>query len=333
MKVSYTKALQAPSIILLLLWMIVPLSMTLYFSFMRYNLLYPERTGFTGSLNYDFFLTDPALFDAVLNTLTLVGSIITISVVLGMGIALLLQEAFRGRGIVRVMLISPFFIMPTVNALIWKNMFMNPVYGLFAFVSGLFGWPIIDWLSDLPLLSIIIMLSWQWTPFALLIFMTSLQSMDKEQIEAAEIEGASFWSKFYYLTLPHLSRAIAVVIMIQAIFHLSIFAEIFVTTGGGPGYDSTNTTFLIFTQALLQFDVGVASAGGVFAIIIANIIAKLVNNPKIIVGTKFEKQRVRKPKDIANEVINTAFPTDECVFSIDSRLFKPSSLFNLYLYK
>ena len=273
MKVSYTKVLQAPSIILLLLWMIVPLSMTLYFSFMRYNLLYPERTGFTGSLNYDFFLTDPALFDAVLNTLTLVGSIITISVVLGMGIALLLQEAFRGRGIVRVMLISPFFIMPTVNALIWKNMFMNPVYGLFAFVSGLFGWPIIDWLSDFPLLSIIIMLSWQWTPFALLIFMTSLQSMDKEQIEAAEIEGASFWSKFYYLTLPHLSRAIAVVIMIQAIFHLSIFAEIFVTTGGGPGYDSTNTTFLIFTQALLQFDVGVASAGGVFAIIIANIIA------------------------------------------------------------
>ena len=273
MKVSYTKALQAPSIILLLLWMIVPLSMTLYFSFMRYNLLYPERTGFTGSLNYDFFLTDPALFDAVLNTLTLVGSIITISVFLGMGIALLLQEAFRGRGIVRVMLISPFFIMPTVNALIWKNMFMNPVYGLFAFVSGLFGWPIIDWLSDFPLLSIIIMLSWQWTPFALLIFMTSLQSMDKEQIEAAEIEGASFWSKFYYLTLPHLSRAIAVVIMIQAIFHLSIFAEIFVTTGGGPGYDSTNTTFLIFTQALLQFDVGVASAGGVFAIIIANIIA------------------------------------------------------------
>ena len=273
MKVSYTKVLQAPSIILLLLWMIVPLSMTLYFSFMRYNLLYPERTGFTGSLNYDFFLTDPALFDAVLNTLTLVGSIITISVVLGMGIALLLQEAFRGRGIVRVMLISPFFIMPTVNALIWKNMFMNPVYGLFAFVSGLFGWPIIDWLSDLPLLSIIIMLSCQWTPFALLIFMTSLQSMDKEQIEAAEIEGASFWSKFYYLTLPHLSRAIAVVIMIQAIFHLSIFAEIFVTTGGGPGYDSTNTTFLIFTQALLQFDVGVASAGGVFAIIIANIIA------------------------------------------------------------
>jgi len=273
MKLSVSKALQAPSVILLLLWMIVPLSMTIYFSFMRYNLLYPERYGFNGLSNYDFFLTDPALFSAVTNSITLVGSIIAISVILGLGIALLLQETFKGRGIVRVLLISPFFIMPTVNALIWKNMFMNPVYGLFAFVSGIFGWPVVDFLSDFPLLSIIIMLSWQWTPFALLIFMTSLQSMDTEQVEAAELEGAGFWSKFRYLTLPHLGRAIGVVVMIQAIFHLSIFAEIFVTTGGGPGYDSTNTTFLIFTQALLQFDVGVASAGGVFAIVVANIIA------------------------------------------------------------
>ena len=273
MKFSISKALQAPSVILLLLWMIVPQSMTIYFSFMRYNLLYPERYGFNGLSNYDFFLTDPALFSAVTNSITLVGSIIAISVILGLGIALLLQETFKGRGIVRVLLISPFFIMPTVNALIWKNMFMNPVYGLFAFVSGIFGWPVVDFLSDFPLLSIIIMLSWQWTPFALLIFMTSLQSMDTEQVEAAELEGAGFWSKFRYLTLPHLGRAIGVVVMIQAIFHLSIFAEIFVTTGGGPGYDSTNTTFLIFTQALLQFDVGVASAGGVFAIVVANIIA------------------------------------------------------------
>ena len=272
-KTSLIKLLQAPSIVLLFLWMIVPLSMTIYFSFMRYNMLYPERTGSAGFLNYEFFLTDPALPDAVMNSLILVGSIILISVVVGLFIAILLQNSFRGRGIVRVMLISPFFIMPTVNALLWKNMFMNPVYGLFAFISGLFGLPVIDWLSDLPLTSIVIMLSWQWIPFAVLIFMTSLQSMDQEQVEAAEIEGAGFWANLRYLTLPHLSRAISVVIMIQAIFHLSIFAEIFVTTSGGPGYNSTNTTFLIFSQALLQFDVGVASAGGVFAIIVANIVA------------------------------------------------------------
>jgi len=272
-KTQLIKSLQAPSIILLFLWMIIPLSMTIYFSFMRYNLMYPEREGPAGFSNYEFFLTDPALPDAVINSLILVGSVISISVVLGLLIAILIQKTFRGRGIARVMLISPFFIMPTVNALLWKNMFMNPVYGIFAFISTTFGLPVIDWLSDLPLFSVILMLSWQWTPFAILIFMTSLQSMDQDQVEAAEIEGAGFWAKFRYLTLPHLSRSIAVVIMIQAIFHLSVFAEIFVTTAGGPGYDSTNTTFLIFSQALMQFDAGVASAGGVFAIIIANIVA------------------------------------------------------------
>ncbi|MEM7198023.1 MAG: sugar ABC transporter permease [Pseudomonadota bacterium] len=270
---SIARLLQTPSVVLLFLWMIVPLSMTIYFSFMRYNLLYPERFGFAGDLNYDFFLTDPALVPAVVNTVVLVGSILLISIILGIALALVLQTEFWGRGIVRVMMISPFFIMPTVNALMWKNMFMNPVYGLFAVLAIALGTEPIDWLADMPLLSIIIMVSWQWTPFALLIFMTSLQSIDYEQLEAAEIDGASPWNKFRFVILPHLARPIAVVVMIQTIFHLSIFAEILVTTGGGPGYDSTNTTFLIFSQALLQFDVGVASAGGVFAIILANIFA------------------------------------------------------------
>lgn len=267
------KLLQAPSVILLLLWMIVPLSMTLYFSTVRYNLLYPGPLEFDGLANYEFFITDSAFFPALINTLVLVGSILLITVVLGLALALLVNRPFFGRGIVRVLLISPFFIMPTVNALIWKNMMMNPVYGIFAAIATAFGAEPINWLADMPLFSIIIMVSWQWTPFAVLIFITSLQSQDTEQQEAASLDGASSWAIFRYLTLPHLARPIAVVIMIQTIFHLSIFAEIFVTTSGGPGYDSTNLAFLIFSQALLQFDVGVASAGGVFAIILANIVA------------------------------------------------------------
>ncbi|MBL1406563.1 MAG: sugar ABC transporter permease [Hyphomicrobiales bacterium] len=273
MNKSLTRFLQGPSIIVLLLWMIVPLGMTVYFSTIRYHLLYPERSGFIGLENYEFFYTDPAFWPALNNTLILVSSILFISVVLGLAVSVLINRPFFGRGLVRVMLISPFFIMPTVNALIWKNMMMNPIYGLFAVISHTFGQEPVDWLTDFPLLSIIIMVSWQWTPFAILIFMTSLQSEDGEQKEAAILDGAGFWARFYNLTLPHLARPIAVVIMIQMIFHLSIFAEIFVTTGGGPGFASTNLAFLIFSQALLQFDIGVASAGGVFAIILANIVA------------------------------------------------------------
>ena len=150
---------------------------------------------------------------------------------------------------------------------------LNPIYGLFAVAAQAVGAEPVDWLAQFPLLSVIIIVSWQWTPFAILIFMTSLQSQDQEQKEAALLDGAGFWARFWNLTLPHLSRPIAIVLLIQMIFHLSIFAEIYVTTGGGPGTRSTNLAFMIFSQALQGFDVGVASAGGVFAIILANIVA------------------------------------------------------------
>ncbi|KAK3604133.1 hypothetical protein CHS0354_001940 [Potamilus streckersoni] len=267
------KILLAPSVIMLFLWMIVPLVMTIYFSLIRYNLLYPEQNEFTGWENYEFFLTDIAFWPAVQNTLVLTGSVLFLTVVLGLLLAAMMIRAFPGRGIVRVLMISPFFIMPSVNALLWKNMMFHPVYGIFAWISQQIGLQPIDWLADYPMLSVVIIVSWNWLPFALLIFMTSLLSFDREQREAAMIDGAGALNMFRYMYIPHLSQPIAVVIMIQTIFHLSVFAEIYVTTGGGPGTDTTNLAFLIFAQALLQFDVGIASAGGLIVVILANIVA------------------------------------------------------------
>ncbi len=263
----------SPSVILLLLWMIVPLAMTLYFSFLRYNLLMPGTEEFTGFLNYEFFLTDPAFFDAMFNTLLLVGGVLLITIVGGILLALLLDQPVFGQGIVRLLVIAPFFVMPTVSALVWKNMLMHPVNGLFAWIANVFGVQPVDWFAQIPLLSIIFIVAWQWLPFATLILLTSLQSLDGEQQEAAEMDGAGMLSKFFYLIVPHLSRAITVVILIETIFLLSIFAEILVTTNGGPGTETTNIAFLVYAQALLQFDVGMASAGGVVAVIIANIVA------------------------------------------------------------
>jgi sorbitol/mannitol transport system permease protein len=172
-----------------------------------------------------------------------------------------------------VLLISPFFIMPTVNALLWKHMMMNPIYGVLAQVWIFFGAEPVDWLTDWPLLSIIIMIAWQWLPFATLIFMTALMSLNREQLEASRMDGATYLQQVRYMYLPHLGRSMAVVIMIEMIFLISVFAEIFTTTGGGPGDASTNMAFLIFKQALLNFDAGVASAGALFAVILANIAA------------------------------------------------------------
>jgi sorbitol/mannitol transport system permease protein len=268
-----TLPLMAPSVIVLLLWMIVPLALTIWFSFQRYNLVVPTISGFAGFENYHFLLTDPALWTAMLNTLYLVGWVLVITVALGTLFAVLFDQEFWGRGVARLLVIAPFFVMPTVSALVWKNLLMHPVNGLFAFFSGVLGLPPVDWFANLPLTSIVLIVSWEWVPFATLILLTAIQSLDNEQKEAARMDGAGPFSMFFFIILPHLSRAISVVIMIETIFFLTIFAEILVTTAGGPGLASTNLAFLIYTRALLEFDVGSASAGGVIAIILANIVA------------------------------------------------------------
>ena len=150
---------------------------------------------------------------------------------------------------------------------------MDPVNGLFAHLFKAFGAEPVIWLTDAALPSIIMIVSWQWLPFATLILLTALQSLDRDQLEASEMDGANSFSRFIFIILPHLARPITVAILIQTIFLLSIFAEILVTTNGGPGTATTNLTYLIYVQSLLQFDVGAGSAGGVIAIILANIVA------------------------------------------------------------
>ena len=263
----------SPAVLLLLGWMIVPLSMTVYFSFLYYNLLQPGATPFAGWENYYWFVTDPSFKAAIINTLVLVGGVLCITTIGGLGLAILLDRPMFGQGVIRIMVIAPFFVMPTVAALVWKNMFMNPVNGVFGRIANSLGFPPVDFFGQIPLASITVIVSWMWLPFATLILLTALQSLDHEQLEAAEMDGAGGWNRFWFIVLPHLARAITVVILIQTIFLLSIFAEILVTTNGGPGTATTNLTYLIYVSSLLQFDVGMGSAGGVIAIILANIVA------------------------------------------------------------
>jgi sorbitol/mannitol transport system permease protein len=270
---TVARSMLAPSVLLLLVWMIVPLVFTLWFSFQRYDLLNPINDGFVGLSNYVMFYSNPAFLQSIVNTLVLVLSVLAITVVGGILLALLLDQPMWGQGIVRILVISPFFVMPPVAALVWKNMIMHPGYGVFADIARLFGAKPIDWFAQYPLFSVILIVAWQWLPFATLILLTSLQSLDGEQKEAAEMDGAGFLSRFWYLTLPHLARAITVVVLIQTIFLLGVYAEILVTTNGGPGYASTNLPFLVYQKALLDYKIGQASAGGVIAVILANIVA------------------------------------------------------------
>lgn len=265
--------LQWPAVGSLLLWMIVPLVLTIYFSFLRKNLLNPDLKGFAGLDNYRFLWEDPAFLPAIINTMILTGSVLVITVGLGTLLAVLYDHRFFGRNVATLLVIAPFFVMPTVSALVWKNMIMHADYGLIAICLQAIGLPPINWLGAYPMLSIIIIVSWEWLPFAFLILFTSIKSLDHEQREAASIDGATGSQLFFHITVPHLKRAIGVVVMIETIFLLSIFAEIYTTTSGGPGTATTNLTYLVYLLGIGQSDIGIASAGGLLAVVLANVVA------------------------------------------------------------
>jgi sorbitol/mannitol transport system permease protein len=263
----------APSVIVLFIWMIIPLSMAIYYSFRVYRLISPDRTGWVGFTNYKWFINSPEFWLAISNTLLLVGGVLVITIVLGTLIALLIDQPVWGQGPLRILVISPFFVMPPVAASIWENLFMHPQNGMLASVAQGLGMKPILFMESYPMASVIFIVSWEWLPFATLILLTALQSLSSEQLEAAEMDGASALSRFRYIILPHMTRAITVVILIQTIFLLGIFGEIFTTTQGGPGSASTTLPYMIFKQAIAAKDIGRAAAGGIIAVILANIVA------------------------------------------------------------
>ncbi len=272
---SAARYMMAPAVVLLLGWMLVPLIMTLFFSFKKYLPLRGDSLGdgldWVGFDNYVRFVGSSSFWPSVQATLIIVVGVLLITVTLGILLAILLDQPMWGQGIVRILVISPFFVMPTVSALVWKNMFMDPTNGLLAHLYRFFGAEPVQWLSQASMESIIIIVSWSWLPFSTLILLTAIQSLDSEQLEASEMDGAPKLKQFWYIILPHLGRAITVVVLIQTIFLLSVFAEIFVTTGGAFG--TKTLTYLIFQRVLESQNVGLGSAGGVYAIILANLVA------------------------------------------------------------
>jgi len=265
--------LNSPAVAVLFIWSVVPFLMTIWFSFRRYNLMEPTRTGFDDFGNYRYLLSDPGLLTAISNTVILLGAVLVLTIGLGTLLAILFDQEIFGRGIARVLVLAPFFVMPTVSALLWKNLMLHPDNGLFAAAFRVVGLQPIDWFAVAPLTTVIVIVSWQWLPFAFLTLLTAVQSLDEERKEAARMDGAGPIAMFRYIIWPHLGRAVAATSMIETIFLLGIFAEIYVTTAGGPGFASTNLSFLIYRYVLMEYDIGAAAVAGLLAILLANLLA------------------------------------------------------------
>ncbi|RMI28894.1 carbohydrate ABC transporter permease [Streptomyces triticirhizae] len=266
-----TRAPLLPALVFLILVTQLPFAATLVISLFEWNALYPEDRAFTGLDNYESVLGESSLRGAVFTTALLTATVVIVSLLLGLALALLLDRRFRGRGLVRTMAITPFLVVPVAAALMWKHLLFNPEYGLLNGLLGKFGdlfgftAPQPDWISDMPLLAVEISLIWQWTPFMMLILLAGLQSRPAELAEAARIDGAGDWQIFRHLTLPHLRRYLELGALLGSIYVVQNFEAVYTLTGGA--LDTANLPFVIYREFYRAQDYGVASAAGVLVVI------------------------------------------------------------------
>lgn len=260
-----------PALIFVIITTQLPFAVTLVVSFFHWNSLRPNDRGFAGVSNYVQVFADPDLRHAVWTTIVLTASVVLISLAIGLALALLLNQRFIGRGVVRTLLIAPFLVVPVAAALLWKHAILNPVYGLLnGLLTGLWNLfgahnpPQLDLLTDQPLAAIIASLVWQWTPFMMLILLAGLQSRPADAIEAAQMDGANGWHVFRYITLPHLRQYLELGGLLGAIYIVQNFDAVFTLTSGGLG--TSNLPYAVYKTFYIANEYGVASAAGVVTV-------------------------------------------------------------------
>ena len=258
----------------------VPFLATLILSSLDWNVLRPGSRRFTGLSNYSTVFTDERLRNAVQNTIVLTASVVLVSLLVGLALAVLLDRRFPGRGLARTLLIAPFLVMPVAAALLWKHAIYNPDYGLLngtlnavsRFVGAGEG-PTVDWVSDMPMTAVVLALVWQWTPFMMLIILAGLQAQPGDVLEAARVDGASGVQTFRHITLPHLRQYLELSVLLGSIYIVQTFDAIFTITQGGPGTATTTLPYEIYLTMFRKYEYGEAAAAGVVVVIGTIIVA------------------------------------------------------------
>ena len=262
-----------PAFIYVFLLTQIPFVLTIYYSFFSWNLLKEGSFRFAGLDNYTRLVTNESIRTAVLNTVVLTVSVIAISVVLGLAVAMLLNSEVFGKGFMRTLMIAPFLIMPTAGALIWKDTLLNPLFGLLPYLLTPLGLSRVDWVNRFPMATVVAVEVWRWTPFMMLIILAGLQSQNPEVLEASRVDGANAFQAFRRITLPLVRPFIELGALLGSLFVVQTYDSIFMLTYGGPGEDTTNIPFLLYLVAFQGYSIGQASAIGVVAVIITIVVA------------------------------------------------------------
>jgi sorbitol/mannitol transport system permease protein len=292
-----------PALIFTIVVTQIPFLLTIAISTLNWNVLeggdrnflgFGEYESFAGIDNFISVFTDDRLRTAVVNTIVLTASVVLISLLLGLLLAVLLDRKFPGRGVARTLLIAPFLVMPVAAALLWKHALYNPDYGLF---NGVLNWvwqlfgaeegPIIDYVSSTPMPAVIAALVWQWTPFMMLILLAGLQSQPGDVLEAAKIDRASPSQTFRFITLPHLRQYMELSVLLGTVYIVQTFDAIFTITQGGPGSATTNLPYEIYLTMFRKYEYGEAAAAGVVVVIGTIIVATFALR---VISSLFEEE-------------------------------------------
>ncbi|MBB5220566.1 multiple sugar transport system permease protein [Amaricoccus macauensis] len=254
--------LVAPALLVLLATTTVPIAFLIWNSFQTINLAMPFLDGFAGLANYRQMSGDPAFWHSLQLTAIYTGSTVVMQLVIGLGLALLVLQIPRGQWLFRIFAILPIVLAPVVVGLFWRTLMFAPNFGMIDFATRALGLGTVNWLgSPTPaLVSVIVIHTWQWTPFAFLVLLASLASLPEDLYEAARLDRASAWRRFIHITLPLLRPAIVIVIIMRAMTALSAFAAIYAATGGGPGTATEILNLYAYRISFTQLDFGYGSA-------------------------------------------------------------------------
>jgi multiple sugar transport system permease protein len=256
----------APAVLVLAFTCLYPVIKGFELSFFEWSLGTPiESRKYIGWENFSWALHDPALYNSIKVTLIFTACSVTAELILGLAIAFLLEKGLRGIVLLRTAFIIPIMIAPVVVGLLWRYLF-DANFGLINFVVRLFGFEPKVWLGTpgLAMPAVIITDVWQWTPFMFILFLAGLQSLPKDPVEAAQVDGATTWQVIRQVKLPLLAPVIWVAVILRIIDAFRSLEVMFIMTFGGPGRETEVLSLNIYKTAFTSQRLGLAAVHAIF---------------------------------------------------------------------
>ena len=274
----FAGALLAPAFAALLATTTFPLLYLIWTSAFRVDLAMPFTNGFVGIDNYRGLLADSRFWSSLSVSMIYTVSTVVLQVAIGLALALFVMGMKRGQGLFRLIAILPVVLSPAVVGMVWRTFMLQPEFGIVDFLSINAGLGSQNWLGDptLAMISVIVIHTWQWTPFAFMVLLASLAALPDDIYEAARIDRASAWQRFRRITLPLLRPAIVMVVIMRTMVALTAFAAIFTVTGGGPGTATEILNLYAYRKSFTELSIGYGSALAVALLIVTIIISAVL---------------------------------------------------------